>query len=145
MPESAVDAPIFVVSADVDPASLLPALRSALRELNPRLPVDRLDTMRGHLTAALAGPRLATGVLGLFSLLALTLASIGIYTIVSLTVAGRRSEIGLRIALGAERGRVIRFVTGRVATTSVTPRIALRPTEEGDLLVQRDRGGIRHT
>jgi predicted permease len=117
MPESVADAPTFVVSADVDPASLLPAMRSALRELNPRLPVDRLDTMRGHLGAALAGPRLATGVLGLFSLLALTLASIGIYTIVSLTVAGRRSEIGLRIALGAERGRVIRLVTGRVLAT----------------------------
>ena len=117
MPESAVDAPTFVVSAEVDPASLLPAMRSTLRELNPRLPVDRLDTMRGHLTAALAGPRLATGVLGLFSLLALILASIGIYTIVSLTVAGRRSEIGLRIALGAESGRVIRLVTGRVLAT----------------------------
>ncbi len=117
MPESAVDAPTFVVSADVDPASLLPVMRSTLRELNPRLPVDRLDTMRGHLTAALAGPRLATGVLGLFSLLALILASIGIYTIVSLTVAGRRSEIGLRIALGAEPGRVIRLVTGRVLAT----------------------------
>lgn len=117
MPESAVDAPTFVVNASVDPASLLPAMRTALRELNPRLPVDRLDTMQGHLAAALAGPRLATGVLGLFSLLALTLASIGIYTIVSLTVAGRRSEIGLRIALGAERGRVIRLVTGRVLAT----------------------------
>lgn len=117
MPESAVDAPTFVVNASVDPASLLPAMRTVLRELNPRLPVDRLDTMQGHLAAALAGPRLATGVLGLFSLLALMLASIGIYTIVSLTVAGRRSEIGLRIALGAERGRVIRLVTGRVLAT----------------------------
>jgi predicted permease len=153
MPESAVDAPTFVVSAEVDPASLLPAMRSTLRELNPRLPVDRLDTMRGHLTAALAGPRLATGVLGLFSLLALILASIGIYTIVSLTVAGRRSEIGLRIALGAESGRVIRLVTGRVLATvaagfalgglavaAVAPRagaftLGVEPLDPGALLI----------
>ena len=50
-------------------------------------------------------------------MLALLLASVGIYTIVSLTVAGRRSEIGLRMALGAARGRVVRLVTARVLGT----------------------------
>ncbi len=114
-----LDAPTLLARADVAPGSLLPALRSALAEVHPRLPADRLDTMEGHISAALAGPRLATGVLGLFSALALLLASIGMYTIVSLTVAGRRTEIGLRMALGAARGRLIRLVTARALATVV--------------------------
>ena len=117
MGEAAADAPFILVRSDGDPASLLPGMRAALRDIDPRLPVDRLDTMGGHLSAALAGPRLAATVMGLFSVLALVLAGIGIYTIVSLTVAGRRSEIGLRMALGAARGRVVRLVTTRVLVT----------------------------
>src|SRR5690606_13175704 len=79
--EGATDRPFVVLRAAVEPASLLPAMRAAVRELDPRLPMNRLDTMAGHMSAALAGPKLAAGVLGLFSALALLLASIGIYTI----------------------------------------------------------------
>jgi hypothetical protein len=93
------------------------ASTTGLREVNAQLPVDELDTLDGHLGSTLASVRMTAGVLGLFSILALLLAGIGIYTIVSFSVAGRMPEIGIRVALGAARGRVIRMVVGEVALT----------------------------
>jgi predicted permease len=107
----------FVVRTARDPASLLGALRSELRTVNPSLPVVELTTAEGHLGAALAVPRVSASLLGVFSMLALLLASVGIYTIVSFAVAGRLPEIGIRVALGAARTRVVRLVVGEVAGT----------------------------
>ena len=83
----------------------------------PGLPLARLATMESHLGDALVTPRVSAGILGLFSVLALLLASVGIYTIVSFSVAGRMPEIGIRVALGAQGSRVIRMVVGEVAVT----------------------------
>lgn len=115
--ESGLNSPYIMVRTAGDPASVLPGLRTALRAVNPQLPVDGLGTMDTHLGSVLASTRASAGMLGLFSFLALLLASVGIYTIVSFSVAGRMPEIGIRVALGAARARVIRLVVGEVALT----------------------------
>lgn len=117
MGPSAAGAPYFVVRTDSEPRSALAGLREALTAVNGRLPVTRLSTMESHLGDALAMPRMSAGLLGLFSLLALALAAVGVYTIVSFAVAGRRREVGIRVALGAARGRVIWTVVSEVAWT----------------------------
>ncbi len=114
--EAGLVAPIFMVRVANDPSSALQPLRSAITAVNPQLPV-RLGTMESQLGQALTGQRVSAGILGLFSLLALCLASVGVYTIVSFSVAGRTREVGIRVALGAARHRVVRMVVGEVAGT----------------------------
>ncbi len=110
-------APYLVARTSNDPALVLSGMRSQLQSVNPRIRVARLSTFGEHMGQALIGPRISAAVLGLFSLLALLLASVGIYTIVSFSVAGRMPEIGIRVALGAERSRVILGVMGGMTVT----------------------------
>jgi predicted permease len=117
MGEDGVDAPYVVARTTRDPGSLLTPLRRELQAVDPNLPLVRLSTLEGHLGEALAGPRMSAGIVSLFSLLALLLAAVGIYTIVSFSVAGRMPEIGILMALGAERSRVVRTVMAGVART----------------------------
>jgi len=124
MGEDGVAAPQVLVRTEGDPRALLGGMREALREIESGLPVTRLTTLEDHLGDVMATPRLTALVLAGFSLMALALAAIGIYTVVSLSVAGRRAEIGLRMALGADRGTVVRMVVGRVLVT-VTAGLAV--------------------
>ena len=124
MGEDGVAAPQVLVRTEGDPRALLGGMREALREIESGLPVTRLTTLDDHLGDVMATPRLTALVLAGFSLMALALAAIGIYTVVSLSVAGRRAEIGLRMALGADRGTVVRMVVGRVLVT-VTAGLAV--------------------
>lgn len=102
----------LVVRTSGDPAALLPVLRSTLREVRPSLPVVRLTTLSDHLGDGLAGPRIAALLMGGFSLLALLLASLGVYAVVSFTVERRTQEMGIRLALGAARARLVGMVVG---------------------------------
>jgi predicted permease len=95
-----------------DPAALLEPLRRTLRDVRPSLPVVRLMPLSDHLGDALAGPRVAAVLLGGFSLLALLLASLGVYAVVSFTVERRTQELGIRMALGAARSRLVGMVVG---------------------------------
>ena len=117
MGPSGVGSPAVLVRTAGDPSAVLDGLRSALATVHPGLPVSRLTTMEGHLGEALAVPRMSAGVLGLFSALALALAAVGVYTIVSFSVAGRRREVGIRVALGAARPRVMWTVVSEVVWT----------------------------
>jgi len=117
MGEAGVYAPVVLVRTRTDPSSLLAAMRRELQAVLPVLPVVRLTTMESHLGDALVTPRVSAAILGLFSVLALLLASVGIYTIVAFSVAGRMPEIGIRVALGAQGSRVILMVVGEVAVT----------------------------
>ena len=98
--------------AGADPAALAGPLRNALREVRATLPVTRIGTLESHLGDALAEPRVAAMLLGGFSLLALLLASLGVYAVVAFSVERRTQEIGIRVALGASAGRIIRTVVG---------------------------------
>ena len=85
------------------------SLRSAIQQLDPALPI-KVETMRSEVDHFLTRPRFQTAVLTLFALTGLVLSGIGLYGLISYLVAGRTREIGVRIALGATSGDVIRMV-----------------------------------
>jgi putative ABC transport system permease protein len=93
-----------------DPVGMVPLLREAVRELDPNLPLADVATMAARLETSVAGPRFYALFVGLFAALAVTLAAVGIYGILSYTVAQRRVEIGVRVALGARRGDILAMV-----------------------------------
>jgi predicted permease len=110
--QGGVSAFTVVARTSGDPAALTGPLRNVIREVLPSLPVTRLMPLDAHLGNALTGPRTAAALLGVFSLLALLLASLGVYAVVSFSVERRSQELGIRVALGAARPRLVRMVVG---------------------------------
>jgi putative ABC transport system permease protein len=103
----------FVVRTKGDPRALVGHIRRTVRALDPNLPVADVRTLKRVADDSLARPRFTTTLLGIFAALALTLATIGIYGVVSLLVTRRRQEIGIRMALGAQRGSILQMVLRR--------------------------------
>jgi putative ABC transport system permease protein len=109
---SAPRAMTLAVKTSADPLAMVGVVRAAVADLDPNLPISGVRTLEGVTAAALAQPRFTTFLLGLFALLAIVLAAIGIYGTISLLVAERAQEIGIRMALGAERRTILGMVLG---------------------------------
>jgi putative ABC transport system permease protein len=96
--------------AEGDPMSVLPAVRTALRNLEPGVGLHVPRTMTDFAAASMALTRLAMRLLAGFAIVALLLAAIGIYGVMAYSVRRRTREIGTRVALGADRGAIIRLI-----------------------------------
>lgn len=103
----------LVVRSSGDPKSLVPALRRAVAELDGTLPLTEIQTMGEVLIRATQGRRFLTSLIAMFAGLILTLAMAGIYGVVSYQVAQRTRELGIRMALGAGRHRILRLILGQ--------------------------------
>ena len=99
-----------VIRTTGDPLAVAPALRSAAAAFDETLPVSDIRTMTRHLGIALMPARLAGAALGVFGLLGLVLASIGMYGVMAYTVSQRRREIGIRMAIGAAGRDVVGMI-----------------------------------
>src|SRR5690242_4085880 len=108
--------PVFQLSVVLrtagDPLLETSALRSALAEIDRNQPLVKVRTMEDNISANAAQPRFRTWLLGIFAALALLLAAVGIYGVMSYSVTQRINEIGIRIALGARPGDVFRIIVG---------------------------------
>ena len=115
---------VLAVRAERDPASLVPAIRRSLAELDADLPLADVTTLEERKAASLARPRVNAAVLGGFALAALVLAAVGIYGVVAYGVVQRTRELGIRMALGAGGGTLLRMVI-RQGMTPVVAGLAL--------------------
>jgi putative ABC transport system permease protein len=103
----------YVVRTTADPLSTIPAIRQALRSVDADQPASSIGLMRDVLDAATAEPGFHARLMSVFAVLALALALVGTYGVIAYSVAQRRHEIGLRVALGAARGSIVWMVLRR--------------------------------
>jgi predicted permease len=115
---------MLLVRTDADPAIVLPVVRAAVRELDANLPLFDMRTMEEHMRIGTFLQRMAAAMLALFGVLGLLLAAVGLYGVVAFDAAQRTREIGLRVALGADRRQVIALIM-RDATVLVGGGLAV--------------------
>jgi predicted permease len=111
--QSASSQTVVMRATTDDPSSLIPTARQIVRSLDPALPVTGVQTMEEVVAASVGQQRLVSAMAGVFALLAALLAMVGVFGVMTYNVRRQRREIGIRLALGAERGAVRRLVVVR--------------------------------
>jgi putative ABC transport system permease protein len=103
----------LVVRTAHDPAAMAADVRAVVRSVDPNVPVRRTGKMSDVLAVSIAEPRVYTFLLGAFATLAVALAAVGLYGLVSYAASRRMHEMGVRVALGASRGEILRTIIGQ--------------------------------
>jgi putative ABC transport system permease protein len=100
----------YVVRTSSDPASLVPLIRAEVDALDPDVPISGVATLESYVSDAMAQTRFMLALVGVFAVLALVLASLGLYGVISYSVRQRTREIGVRVAFGADGPDVVKLV-----------------------------------
>jgi putative ABC transport system permease protein len=131
----------LVARTEGDPAALATPVRAAIHRIDPSLPVSDVRTMDAVVADALSTPRFTGLLLGVFAALALILSAVGIYGLLSFIVSSRTREIGIRLAIGAERSSVLGMV---LRSASMLAAIGVGIGIAGALFITRALGTLLH-